>query len=53
MTDRAYVATRKGVFTLTRKHNNDKKWAIDGVSFLGDNASIVAHDPRDGAVYVA
>src|SRR5687767_3144561 len=52
MTDRAFVATRKGVFTITRKPTTGK-WSIERVAFLGDNASIVSFDPRDGAIYVA
>jgi photosystem II stability/assembly factor-like uncharacterized protein len=51
MTDRAFVATRKGVFTIAR--NSAGKWSIASADFLGANASIVSHDPRDGAIYVA
>src|SRR4051812_30683643 len=50
MPDRAYVATRKGVFTIAK---TDGTWKIDRVAFLSDNASIVARDPRDGALYVS
>src|SRR5688500_12160473 len=52
MTDRAFVATRKGVFTITRKPTTGK-WSIERTAFLGDNASIVSFDSRDGAIYVA
>src|SRR5688500_6571645 len=51
MTDRAFVATRKGVFTTTRSSSG--RWSVDRAAFLGDNASIVSYDPRDGAIYVA
>src|SRR5829696_10481443 len=50
MSDRAYIATRKGVFTVARINGS---WTIDRTAFLGDNASIVSHDSRDGALYVA
>jgi photosystem II stability/assembly factor-like uncharacterized protein len=51
MTDRAFVATRKGVFIITRSSTGT--WLIDRVAFLADNASVVSFDPRDGAIYVA
>jgi hypothetical protein len=48
MSTRAYVATRKGLFTIDRK---DAGWQITRGAFVGDNVSLVTHDPRDGAVY--
>jgi hypothetical protein len=53
MSERAYVATRKGVFTIAR--NGGGKWSVDRAAFLGDDASIVLPDPRDGGktLYVA
>lgn len=50
MSDRILVGTRKGLFTLTR---GGQGWGIAGRHFLGDNANITAHDPRDGAIYVS
>src|SRR5688572_31922796 len=59
MSERIHVATRKGVFTIGRKAG---AWAIENVSFLGDNCSMVMHDPRptklagangDGTLYAA
>jgi len=43
MSHRFHVATRKGVFTVERKRAG---WLIENVSFLGDNCSLVMHDPR-------
>src|SRR5262245_17263567 len=43
MSNRFHVATRKGLFTVERKRSG---WAIQNASFLGDNCSIVMHDPR-------
>ena len=45
MSTRLHAATRKGVFTLERGSTG---WAITRVSFLGDNATILLHDPRNG-----
>ncbi len=39
-----HIATRKGLFTAERQSSGN--WAITNVSFLGDNCSIVMHDPR-------
>src|SRR5437762_3687532 len=46
------MATRKGVFSVAKSNGS---WAIDRVTFLGDYASIVLPDPRDGGktLYVA
>src|SRR5688572_14374568 len=46
MSNRLHIATRKGLFTLDRKRSG---WAISNASFLGDNCTIVMHDPRNGA----
>jgi hypothetical protein len=43
MSKRFHVATRKGLFTIERKLSG---WKIANASFLGDNCTIVAHDPR-------
>ena len=45
MSTRCHVATRKGLFTLDR---GASKWSISRVSFLGDNCTMVMHDPRNG-----
>ncbi len=50
MSDRLYAATRKGFFTLDRSAAG---WGISRVDFLGENASMLLHDPRDGWLYVA
>jgi hypothetical protein len=50
MSRRLFVATRKGVFTVEPV---GRRWTVTRVAFVGDNASIVAHDARDGSVYVA
>lgn len=50
MSDRVYVATHKGVFTIDR---SDSGWNISQVNFLGENATMLLHDPRDGTLYVA
>ena len=45
MSTRLHVATRKGLFSLDR---GESGWSISRVSFLGDNCTIVMHDPRNG-----
>lgn len=50
MTDRAYVATRKGLFELAQKNG---EWEIDARHFLGEPVSMVLSDARDGTVYAA
>lgn len=50
MSDRIYVATRKGLFTLARQ---DGTWQISGTDFLADNVSMMLADPRDDTLYVA
>jgi hypothetical protein len=51
MTDRIAVATRKGLFTLTRRPG--ARWAISKAEFVGDNLTNVLVDPRDGTRYAA
>jgi hypothetical protein len=48
MSDRLYLATRKGLFTA---EPNGSGWAITAAAFLGDNVQMVLPDPRDGALY--
>ena len=45
MSTRCHVATRKGLFTLDRGASG---WSITRASFLGDNCTLVMHDPRTG-----
>ena len=50
MTDRAFVATRKGLFTLARKNGG---WAVGEIAFAGAPVTQVLSDARDGTVYAA
>jgi hypothetical protein len=50
MSTRCHVATRKGLFTLDR---GASAWSVSRANFLGDNVTLVMHDPRDGALYAA
>lgn len=50
MNDRAWIATRKGLFTVTRRAG---EWGIAQSHFVGDNVPMMFFDPRDGAVYAA
>lgn len=51
MSDRLFVATRKGLFTLRRGSGID--WTIAETAFLGDPVSMVLPDRRDGRLYAA
>ncbi len=50
MSDRLFVTTRKGLFTLAR---DASRWSIASTHFLGDPVTVVLDDPRDGAWYAA
>ncbi len=50
MSERLYVGTRKGLFTLDRIANG---WNITNVDFLGEPASMFLQDPRDGRLYTS
>lgn len=50
MSDRAYLATRKGLFEIYRTH---EAWHVDRQHFLGDPVSMVLPDRRDGTLYAA
>jgi hypothetical protein len=50
MTDRAFVATRKGLFTLTRRAG---RWHLSTPTFLGDPVTHLLADGRDGSLYAA
>ena len=45
VSDRLFVATRKGLFTVVRK---SRRWTIDRLEFAGMPVSAVLEDPRDG-----
>ena len=47
---RCHVSTRKGLFTLERGTGG---WAIARASFVGDNGTLVMHDPRSGDLIAA
>ncbi len=53
MSDRMFVATRKGMFTLSRSGKGACRWSISGTAFLSDPIYIVLHDARDDSVYAA
>lgn len=50
MADRAYIATRKGLFELIR---GAQGWQLRDKHFYGEPVSMVLHDARDGALYAA
>lgn len=50
MSERIYVGTRKGLFTLDRRANG---WKITHVAFLGVQVPIVLPDARDHRLYAA
>jgi photosystem II stability/assembly factor-like uncharacterized protein len=50
MNTRCHVATRKGLFTVERGASG---WAITRANFLGDNVTLVMHDPRSGMLLAA
>jgi photosystem II stability/assembly factor-like uncharacterized protein len=50
MSNRFHAATRKGLFTVDRGASG---WSIARTNFLGDNCTLVMHDPRDGSLLAA
>ena len=50
MSNRCYVATRKGLFTLDR---GVSKWSISKATFVGDNVTLAIQDPRNGDLFAA
>jgi hypothetical protein len=50
MSDRLFVATRKGLFTITRSGG---RWPLPEPAFLGDPVTAVLPDARDGTLYAA
>ena len=51
MSDRAYIATRKGLFSLNR--TAAARWDLELIGFRGDPISFVLADPRDDRLYAA
>lgn len=50
MSDRVFIATRKGLFDIRRDASG---WQIAKTSFLGDPITAVLRDPRSGTIYAA
>jgi hypothetical protein len=50
MSDRIFVGTRKGLFTLRRAVSG---WSIERTDFLADNVSLMLADHRSGHLYAA
>ena len=50
MSDRCYISTRKGLFTVDRRASG---WAISRAAFVGDNVTLMMHDPRNGDLFAA
>ncbi len=48
MSNRFHVATRKGLFTVSRTNGS---WSISDPAFIGTPVPMVLHDPRDAAEY--
>ena len=53
MSDRMLVATRKGLFVLTRRSGVSPPWQVESVHFLGDPVTMTLWDPRDGTFHAA
>lgn len=53
MSDRLFLATRKGLFIVTRSAAARPTWRITQTAFLGDNVSMVLADPRVRTLYAA
>ena len=54
MSDRIYVSTRKGLFTVEPTTGGGSNgWEITHACFEGDNVTLVLPDPRDGTLYAA
>jgi photosystem II stability/assembly factor-like uncharacterized protein len=49
MSERFYVATRKGLFTVDRRASG---WGVSRAAFVGDNCTLVMPDHRNGDVIV-
>lgn len=53
MSDRIFVSTRKGLFTLERNGASAESWTIAGADFLADHVSMMLADARSGHLYAA
>jgi hypothetical protein len=53
MSDRFFVATRKGLFTFTRNGGEAGSWTAGKPAFLGESAMAALKDPRDGTLYAS
>ncbi|MFQ5490679.1 MAG: WD40/YVTN/BNR-like repeat-containing protein [Phycisphaerae bacterium] len=53
MSDRIFLATRKGLFTVQRTGNGACGWEITRAAFEGDYVGMMLPDPRDGSLYAA
>ena len=53
MSDRLFVATRKGLFRLDRRPGDRPDWRVTGTSFLAEPVSLILPDPRDSRLYAA
>lgn len=53
MGDRLFIATRKGLFTVSRNGSGASPWGVERAAFLGDPVSIVLPDRRSGRVFAA
>jgi hypothetical protein len=54
MSNRIYVGTRKGLFTVDRSGTRaGSPWTISRTAFMGDHVSMVLPDTRDGSAYTA
>jgi len=51
MSDTVLVATRKGLFTVSR--NTNGSWGVSDRAFLGDHVSMVLPSHNDGPMYAA
>jgi hypothetical protein len=50
MSDRLFVGTRKGLFTVEKRGG---RWTFDEPAFLGDPVTAVLHDRRDGTLHAS
>jgi hypothetical protein len=53
MSERLFVATRKGLFEFHRVADGSPPWQLAGVHFLGEPVTMVLHDARDGSLHAA
>jgi hypothetical protein len=51
MSDRIYVATRKGLFAVDRVGRGS--WSVTRTAFLGDKVTMTLRDSRDNTLYAA